>query len=204
MRFKNIPGILPALANSELSTTKLWQTHIDKISNYQLSIAVARAKFKDENTQIESELAYAIKQIGDAVYEGIIKPTKITQYKAAKKEHITTSALISGLLKLEMTHRKALLFALETNIALSEVVLIERHKFEALVVNSKLAKEVAESCLVSIKTKLLFWEQAEDKSHIGIVNLEQAVFEAFGCTYELLARKYANIIYDEWFKYLAS
>ena len=46
--------------------------------------------------------------------------------------------------------------------------------------------------------------QAVSCYHIGIVNLVQAVFEAFGCTYELLTRKYANIIYDEWFEYLAS
>ncbi|SVK02902.1 Uncharacterised protein [Acinetobacter baumannii] len=68
--------------------------------------------------------------------------------------------------------------------------------------NSKLAREIIKNCPVSIKTNYLFWESSEEKEHEKLKNLEQAVFEAFGFDFKLLALKYENIIYDEWFEFL--
>ncbi len=40
--------VLPALKNSDLATTKLWTTHIERITNYQLNAVIAKFKFKNE------------------------------------------------------------------------------------------------------------------------------------------------------------
>lgn len=203
MQFKNIPGILPALKNSELSNSKIWRMNIEKITKYQLNIISSNAKLKDQNTTIDQELRYAIEKINDAVYQGIIKPTKITQFKSASAEFITTTSLIRGLLKLNEIQRKALLFALEVEMPLKDVVALKRLEAERYFNKSSLASEILHSSVISLKTKLVFWVQNQEKEHVGLVELEEAVYEAFECTYELLTQKYQNIIYDEWFQYLA-
>ncbi|WP_354734624.1 hypothetical protein [Acinetobacter nosocomialis] len=202
MLLKSVPGILPALKNSELATTKLWSMHIDRISNYQLNAVIAKFKLQNECSKIDKEVEYAVDQIKDAIYNSLIPVVKIARFKPKQENYITVSALINGLIKLRDSQRKALLFGLETGLSIDEVTILATNKAQEVARNSKLAKEIIKNCAVSIKTNLLFWESNEEKEHIKLENLEQAIYEAFGFTYNLLALKYQNIIYDEWFEYL--
>lgn len=202
MLLKSVPGVLPALKNSDLATTKLWTTHIERITNYQLNAVIAKFKFKNEESQIDKEIEYAVSQINDAIYNRQINSVKIARFKSKKDHSITVSNLIAGLLKLKEVERKAVLFSLESGLSLDEVTNLEVRQANVAARNSKLAREIIKNCPVSIKTNYLFWESYEEKEHEKLKNLEQAVFEAFGFDFKLLALKYENIIYDEWFEFL--
>lgn len=202
MLLKSVPGILPALKNSDLATTKLWTTHINKISNYQLNAVIAKFKLNNQESKIDKEVEYAVDQINDAVSNCLIPAVKIARFRSKQEHHITVSSLVDGLVRLDEIQRKALLFALESGLSLEEVSNLKVSQAQEAARNSKLAKEIIKSCAVSIKTNYVFWQTNEEKEHVKLENLEQAIFEAFGFTYDQLALKYQNIIYDEWFEYL--
>lgn len=56
MLLKSVPGVLPALKNSDLATTKLWTTHIERITNYQLNAVIAKFKFKMKKVKLIRKL----------------------------------------------------------------------------------------------------------------------------------------------------
>lgn len=199
MLLKDIPGILPALINSELSNSKLWLMNIQTISKYHIQALINKSKLTNPNTEIEKEISYAIQQINDAIYCGLINQSKVANYKISNAEFITVSDLINGLIKLKDVYRKAVLFALETKSSLDEVASLTNAQAAQLAQESRLASEILSSCITSIKIKYVFWESSVNNHHHPLHNLDHEVLKGFGFEFEKLSLKYKNIIYDDWF-----
>jgi hypothetical protein len=198
MLLKNIPGMLPVLENSDLSLTKLWHKPIERIVPEQLTAIILKNLNQNPESKIELEVKFAVKQIKDAVTQGIIPTTRLASFSTPRKEVIVMSNFIRGLHSLSFAKRRAVLFSLEAKLPFSQVENMTNQQAYRLVPNmSQVAKEIIDSNVISIHAGWAFWEKYDGK-HEKLSNLEQHVYEAFGMTSYQLHKRYANIVIDDY------
>lgn len=200
MLLKNVPGILPVLENSDLSQTKLWHRNIKNILPQQLTALILKAKYEEPESKIQLEIQFAVKYIKYAVEEGLVSDVKIADYEAPSSDTIAASNFIRGLHSMSFERRRAVLFALENDLPITQVegmsldyaMKLRRHV-------SKVSKEILDSNVLSIYSGFAFWENYQGE-HKPLTNLEQSVYDAFGMNSYELSKRYANMVFDELFE----
>lgn len=199
MLLKNVPGMLPVLENSDLALSKLWTKNIEKIVPEQLTALIVKTLNENPESKIELEIQYAIKQINNAQLNELIPEVRISAYTTPSRQFISLSKFMCGLNKLSMERRRAVVFALESNMSISKVRNMTRGHAQQIQpqLNSSMAKEILRTNVISIKSGYAFWEKCENK-HVQLGDLEQHVYEAFGMTYNQLTKRYTNMIFDDF------
>lgn len=198
MLLKNIPGMLPVLENSDLSLTKLWQKPIERIVPEQFTAIIFKILNETPESKIELEIKFAVKQIKDAVDQGVIPATKLASFSTPRKEIIVMSNFIRGLHSLSFAKRRAVLFSLEAQLPFSQIENMTNQQAYRLAPDMpKLAKDIIDSNVISIHAGWAFWENYDGK-HEKLSNLEQHVYEAFGMTSYQLHKRYANMVIDDY------
>lgn len=197
MLLKEVPGLLPVLENSDLSQTKLWHRNIQKILPQQLTALILKAKYEQPESKIQLEIQFAVKYIKYAVEEGLVLDVKIADYTAPSSETIAASNFIRGLHKLTFERRRAVLFALENDLPVTQVEGMSLNYAMKLRKHvSKVSRDILDTNVLSFRSGLAFWESYKGE-HKPLSNLEQSIYDAFGMNSYELSRRYANMTFDD-------
>ena len=188
---------------SHLSQSPLWDQDVETITPAQLIAFVAKLKMVNRGDEAESAIDIAIKQVAEVVKRGEIPSPPMLGYSRPNFIVMTQTELRRGLAFMRPEQAYAVMFALETGLSSQEVARLKHIDLHDLRRERRLS-EIANACLERMPRHIIspyvFWRAARHNGRTvtastPIMDLDEAVFDAFGLVWGELEQGYANLIY---------
>lgn len=197
MLLKDIPGLLPTLNNSAIVHSKLWEKSVEHIHPSQLVAFRKKTLLDNDKSNIDQEITFLIKHIQFAELDNLCF-SPLSEYYRLRPTAITTTEFVSGLRKLQPEYRLALIFGLEMKLSVIRTSMLTVQQAHSLSNQTELTMSVLRSSLLSTKTIYMFWHSEESSEHVGLDDLSEVVYGAFGCSWMELSSQYENMIADHY------
>lgn len=197
MLLKEIPGLLPTLAGSVILQSKLWEKEVSKIHPTQLVAVRTKELIDNPTSNIDQEIAFLVKHIQFAELDDLCT-SPLTNYFRPSDDRITTTEFVANLKKLEPAYRMALIFGLEMQLSAIRTGMLTVKQAHNLSNQTELARSVLHSCLLSTKTIHMFWRVTSDSEHVGLDDLNEVIYAAYGCSWMELSSRYKNMVADHY------
>jgi len=188
---------------SHLSQSPLWDQDVATITPSQLIAFVAKHKLACRADEAESSVDIALTQITEAVKRGEIPRPPMLDYRRPNFIVMTQTELRRGLAFMRPEQAYAIMFALETGLSSQEVARLKHIDLHSLRRERRLS-DLANACLERmprhIVSPYVFWRPIQKNGRTvtastPIMDLDEAVFDAFGLVWGELEQGYANLIY---------
>lgn len=153
---KDIGNIQNLLQNSPLSTSKLWFTDVENIHPVQIIAFIQRMKHEGYELEATHNVELALNEIMRAVVRGEIRANRLARMRLPQKP-VTLGDVKRMLSNFSLIRRKAILFALEADMQLEDVVLL-RWKYCKVENFDGPAGELIRSLPRHITCDFVFWE----------------------------------------------
>lgn len=190
---------------SHLSQSPLWEQDVATITPAQLVAFVAKLKLDNRGDEAESAVNIAMKAVEDAADRGTIPHPAMLAYTRPNFIVLTIGELRRGLAFMQPVQAYAVVFALETGLSSQEVARFTHRDLAEHRRTHKLS-EMALACLTrsprNVTSPYVFWRALNiagraTTSPVPILDLDEAVFDAFGMVWGEMEQGYANLIYAD-------
>lgn len=197
--------IAGAAGVSHLSRSPLWEQDVATITPAQMVAFVAKLKLDNSGDEAESALDIAVKLVEEAADRGQIPHPGMLAYKRPNFIVLTIGELRRGLAFVQPVQAYAIMFALETGLSSQEVASFT-HRDLAVLRRERKLSDIAKACLArqprNLASPYVFWRSLNiagraTTSPVPIMDLDEAVFDAFGLVWAELEQGYANLIYAD-------
>jgi hypothetical protein len=187
---------------SHLSTTALWDQDLATITPAQLVAFVAKFKYVGRADEAESALQIAMSAVELAANRGEIPRPPMLEYRRPDRIVMTRGELRRALAFMKPVQAYATVFALETGLSSQEVMRLKQSDLADLRRKRELS-DVALACLERVPRNIVspyvFWRPIKAKGRtitapMPIMDLDEAIFDAFGFVWAELEQAYANLI----------
>lgn len=194
---KDIPGLLPTLNESAIVQSKLWNKNVKHIHPSQLTALRTKTLLNDPLSNIDQEIIFLIKHIQFAELDGLCESPLCDYYRPADTK-ITTTEFVAGLKRMPPPYRLALIFGLEMGLSAIRTSMLTVKQAHNLSNQTELAQGVLRSSLLSTKTIYMFWRSTATLEHVGLDDLNEMVYGAYGCSWMELSTKYKLMVADHY------
>lgn len=194
MLLKEIPGVLPSLVNSFLSTSKLWERPVEQIIPQQL-VALRWLAIEAGQENVDVQLEYLLNQANIAALEGLLpNDTPILAYKPRRDMTILSSELTEGLAKLPPSMARAAIFGLEMDMSLEQIMTLTFKQAQGLEM-TETARKALRDQVRSMTTSLAFWQlDTRTDSHGPLFGFANEVYANFDMSWNALRLSYKGLI----------
>lgn len=193
---KEIGNLNNATGVSLIKSSPIWNQSVDQITSYQFGAFIFRMKEQGLADEAETAVEIVMRETMKAVGANEISPPKYLEYQRASHIRLTAGELRRGLIHAQQPYAAAILFALELGLTEKGVASMTWRHLTALTETrsiSKLAKECLLACPRNLSAPYVFWIN-NGKKVVGLFNLSEVVFDAFGLTWGELEVGYKNLI----------
>lgn len=197
MLLKEIPGLLPTLADSVIVQSKLWNKDVAKIHPVQLVAVRKKTLMNDPNSNIDKEIGFLIQHILYAQLDELCESPLIDYYQESE-EKLTTTQFVAGLKLIPPEYRLAFIFGMEMELSAIRTSNLTVKQAHNLSNQTELAQSVIRTCLLSTKTIYMFWRVTDDLEHVPLDDLNEVVYGAYGRLWMNLGTQYKNMIADHY------
>ena len=178
-----------------LAQSPLWNREVDKILPLDLD-AFIRSHYGTTNYYRairEVEAMYASWNEGQCG-----ENPHLVRYTAAPRQRITINELVDWLKETTTVRRRALLFALESDLSIQSVINLTWKDMQALKGLSQFALQIANSNPRHLRIGYVFWETMQNNAAGPLFGLADTALEVSqGMGFEALRALYKNILpYD--------
>lgn len=196
MRLRELDGVAEILAGSQLAQDSLWEKELASVTEMDITLFYARA-----GIQMRGQATDLIERIQSraivAAYRGC-KEAGLSALIAHTPpvNPFLVDELVTGLSRLSMARRCAVLFALTTGSSPEFVTTLTWDALPQMGELFGVAKEIIEECAKTrhIRLPYVFWEWATPRIAAPIMNLQASAEEAFGCSWPQLVERHARMV----------
>lgn len=194
MLLKDIPGVLPSLANSFLANTELWSRDVSEIIPHQL-VAQRWLAIDRGIEHVDTHLEFLVNQANIAAMEGLIpNDTPWLGYKTPQRSGILSSELEAGLAKLPSAMARAAVFGLEMDLPLDKVMSLT-YMQAANMELTETARTALRAQVRSIASDLAFWQpNGGSEVHGPLFGFANEVYANFDMSWNALRLSYKGMI----------
>lgn len=196
MLLKEVPGLLPRLESSPLTTTEMWNANVKDVIPAQL---VAYRKVIADNhpdVNIDRDINFMVYQVQLAEMDGLLT-SPLATYAQPVTRFLLVSELVKGLKSLQPVYRLAFLFGMETGYSSMRIAMLTYQQALQCAPNTEIAHGVIKALTPSMRTPFAFWRDEGEGVHLSLDDLETEVYTAFGRTWRDLAANYTTLVPDE-------
>lgn len=197
MLLKDIPGLLPTLNDSVIVSSKLWTKDVSTIHPSQLVAVRTKALINDPTSNIDQEITFLVKHVQFAELDDLCT-SPLSDYYRPSDRAITTTEFVAGLQRLKPAYRFATIFGLEMGLSAIRTANLSARQAHNLDGVTELAQSVLRSSILSTKTIYMFWTSDEHGEHVGLDDLNEEIYSAFGKTWMELSSKYKYMVADHY------
>lgn len=195
MLLKDIPGMLPTLANSPLAKTKLWERDVAELIPEQF---VAQQWLGKEAGQedMDEHIFHAVTQIHMASLIGLVpQELPILKMKLRKQLPMLSTELTDGLSKLHPAMARAAIFGLETDMSLDNLAMLSYMQAKHMDM-SDIAHTALHNQPRSISSKLAFWmaHSENPEIHGPLRGFANEIYMNFGMSWNALRLAYKRLV----------
>lgn len=197
MLLKEIPGLLPTLAGSAITKSKLWDKEVSEIHPVQLVAVRKKTLMNDPNSNIDQEISFLIQHVLYAKLDDLCD-SPLLDYFQDHTEALTTTEFVSGLKRMPPIYRMALLFGMEMELSAIRVANLTVQQAHRLSNLTELAQGVLRSSVLSTKTIHMFWRVSSDSEHVALDDLNEVVYGAYGRSWTSIGTQYKRMVADHY------
>lgn len=198
MLLKDIPGVLPSLADTAIARSKLWERDVSEIIPHQL-VALRWLAIERGDEDVDTYFDHLANCLNIAAVTGQIPDDlAILQYSKPKFGGLLSSELAAGVSKLNPAMARAAIFGLEMDLPLDRIMTLSFKQANAMEL-TPLASAALSAQVRSISSNLAFWKKEDGQDvHTPIFGFANEVYESFGMSWNALRTGYQKLIPDHF------
>lgn len=194
---KEIGNLANRTGVSCLTQSPLWHQDVATITLVQVFSFIAKMKLNNRLDEAETAVEIVMQEVHQAVARNEIDVPPMLSYERQDRIYLTAGELRRGLMFLGHKRAAAILFALETEMDLTDAARLTYRRLAEIKHDCELS-EIANACLEQvpqhIRSPYVFWQERADGTVTPLFGLDEAVFDAFGLVWAELMEGYENLI----------
>lgn len=191
-----VGNIESLLANSPLSTAKFWWRDVETLTGAELHAFIARMEYEGFGREARCNVEIALAEVRAAVKRGQVQQTPILKFTLPGMS-MTLGEVRTLLSKLRLVRRRAVLYAVEVQMSLGEVMGLRWSKAFKQDPTEQ-ARWILLGTPRHIRTDLVFWEYGKAGMAMPLLGLSKEYADLMpAVAWEAFVEMYANVIlYD--------
>lgn len=196
MLLKDIPGMLPTLANSPLARSALWERDVAELIPEQFVAQAWLGKDAGE-PNMDDHIFHAVTQIHLASLIGKVpEDLPILKCKLRKPQALLSTELTEGLEKMPPAMARAAIFGLEMDMPLDALMVLSYMQAKHMDL-TETARAALHNQTRSIGSPLAFWQvnsADRDNGHGPLRGFANEIYMNFGMSWNALRLAYKRLV----------
>jgi hypothetical protein len=192
---KDVGEITPLLGKSALTDSPIWETALERAHPMQLHAFLTRLNMDNRGEEGKLIVETVLAQVRAAHARGEVPEVPLMRF-AIPQERITLGDIRTGLEQLARPRPAAVLFGLEANLEIDDLITLKWDRAQTLRTNgtlSKLALDVLRLTPRHLRTPYVFWQELNG-TVAPLFGLSLELADVFDMEWPELRRAYRTVI----------